>query len=94
MQIWHYIPSERLQYDYLYSLCRAVGLNRYSLRMLNHSPWQRPIALLAYAFKDMLRLLSYICQNLPRLSCGEVVAHCELRLRWYSLVSPWFHIQK
>lgn len=90
MQIQHHIPGERIQRAYLIKLCRAVGLNRFPLRMLRYQTWQRPFILPLYMLNDLRKLLLYLMRNHESLP-HDVVCSCEFTLLSNSLVSPFYH---
>jgi len=91
MQIWHHIPKERLQRDYLMQVFRGIGLNRYPLRMLHFQPWQHPFMALVYGCNDFKRLLLYCLQHWRMIQQLDLVSECELLLHWCSLISPLHH---
>ena len=90
MVIQHHIPTERIQRSYLLRLCRAVGLNRFPLRMGRYQPWQQPFMLFLYMLNDLRRLILYIMSNYRSLP-GDVVCACEFALLSTSLISPLYH---
>lgn len=62
MHLDHKIPSERLEEEYLEDFFRAIGLSRYSTRMMRFESWQRPLVAVAYWGADLWKLarLSWI----------------------------------
>jgi len=89
MEIYHKIPSFRLQKDYLIPFFRGIGLSRYVTRMVNVRNIYRPVVLLAYMINDLrkitLHLLKY--RNILKI---DLVAACEMQLFLSSLVSPFY----
>lgn len=87
MQVQHKIPAGRLQREYLIPFFRGIGLSRAVTRMLGVEPWQRPLALLAYALNDLRKIMLHLLKYGFAVKT-DVVAACELELFRSSLISP------
>ncbi len=89
MVIDHCIPRQRLEKEYLIRLCRGIGLSRYRTRMLSVSPWQQPLALLAYMLNDLRKIIRHLVKYKTAIKT-DLVAACELELYLSCLRSPFF----
>ena len=89
MVIYHCIPSQRLEKDYLMGLCRGIGLSRYRTRMLSFPAWQQPLALVAYILNDIRKIIRHLLRYNIAIKT-DLVAACELELYWSCLRSPFF----
>lgn len=92
LKISHYLPTERLKPDYMVGLCRAVGRNRFPLRMARYNLWQKFLLLPAYMLSDLRKLVFYKSKNLNRVR-HDAIAKCELALLESTLMGPinhWF----
>ncbi|WP_240518840.1 hormogonium polysaccharide biosynthesis glycosyltransferase HpsE [Leptolyngbya sp. BC1307] len=93
MVVYHDIPSDRLNEDYLITLLRCVGLSRFHIRMLGLQAWQRPLAIPAYVTNDIRKLLLHRLRY-PSRSQLSVVEHCRYELLTSTLASPFFLLKK
>ncbi|MEH2068510.1 MAG: hormogonium polysaccharide biosynthesis glycosyltransferase HpsE [Nostoc sp.] len=89
MEIYHKIPSSRLQKDYLVPFFKGIGLSRYVTRMVNIQPWYRPIAFLAYTLNDLRKITFHLLRYRTKLK-QDLVAACEMQLFLSSLISPFY----
>jgi glycosyltransferase involved in cell wall biosynthesis len=89
MEIFHKIPSSRLQKDYLIPFFRGIGLSRYVTRMVNIQPYYRPIAFLAYMINDLRKITLHLLKYRTQLK-DDLVAACEMQLFLSSLISPFY----
>lgn len=89
MHVYHQIPRQRLEREYLISLFRCIGLSRHRLRMLRIKAWQRPLAFLAYQVNDLYRLILHLLKHRGALK-SDLIAACEMELLWSSLGSPFY----
>ena len=89
MNIYHQIPSWRLERNYLVSLVSGSGLNRHHIRMIRLKPWQRPLGFFAYLVNDSRKALFYFMKNYSLLKT-DTVASCEMALLLSILVSPFY----
>lgn len=88
MEIYHKIPSWRLEKEYLLSVMRCVGLSRHHIRMLRCKTWQRPLATVAYLVNDCRKLLQYDFKH--RQQRKDLAVACQEQLLLSILVSPFF----
>ncbi|NEP17249.1 MAG: glycosyltransferase family 2 protein [Leptolyngbya sp. SIO4C1] len=88
MQIEHMIGRDRMTPGYLLALFQGVGLSRYHTRMVRFRPWQQPLAVVAYGLNDLRCWLQYYMTHFSQRS--SIVIQCELTLRYYSLLSPFY----
>ncbi|MGB7439679.1 MAG: hormogonium polysaccharide biosynthesis glycosyltransferase HpsE [Coleofasciculaceae cyanobacterium] len=88
MEIYHKIPSWRLEKEHLLSVMRCVGLSRHHIRMLRFKSWQRPLATLAYLVNDCRKLLQYHLKHSHKKE--ELVVVCQQQLLLSILISPFF----
>lgn len=89
MELYHQIPSKRLQRDYLLALVRGTGLARYRIRMLRWKVWQRPfLSPLAWG-RDLLKAVLFYLKNRRRIQ-EDVVTACEMEFLSSSVVSPFY----
>ncbi|MEL7357368.1 MAG: hormogonium polysaccharide biosynthesis glycosyltransferase HpsE [Cyanobacteria bacterium J06555_13] len=101
MKLFHLIPRDRLERDYLLHLFWQIGLSRYPLRKLRYASWQWPLMVLLYFVSDMRKSLSYL---LRWYWCHVIKGHfvvafnttldtveaCEIALLFSSLLSPFY----
>lgn len=91
MEVWHHIPSDRLEPDYLRKLARGYGLSTHLTRLARHPAWQRPfVALLApvYALYNGWQAGYFYCQNQQDLEVNFGKA-CELESQIGKAYSPF-----
>lgn len=65
MELWHHIPSRRLEKEYLLKIARTTGMVNKPLRLARLSPWQRPLMPLLtplYLLSDSYKVVSYYWQ--------------------------------
>ena len=94
MEIWHHIPSYRLEKSYLLKLARGYGLSNHLTRLARYQPWQRPLIKLAtpfYTVRDGIRLLKYYVQYRSILS-SDFDKACELQVKFGQLYSPYLKL--
>jgi len=89
MEIYHQIPSDRLQRDYLLYLVRSTGLARHHIRMLRLKPWQRPLLFPLGLARDIYKAFIYFLKHRQHLASDDVVA-CEMEFLRSSIVSPFY----
>lgn len=93
LEIRHHIPAWRLEADYLRSLVRCIGLSRHHIRMMRWQAWQQPGMSVLYWGNDLRRYLIAILMR-TRYAKQDVVADCELEIKWCSLISPFFWLAR
>ena len=89
MEIYHQIPSWRLQREYLIPFFQGIGLSRYVTRMMNINPWAKPFAFLAFLINDLRKIILHLLKYRTQVKT-ELVAACEMQLFLSSLISPFF----
>lgn len=89
MEIYHQIPSWRLQREYLIPFFRGIGLSRYITRTVNLKSWQKPIALAAYMLNDLRKIIIHLLKYRWKIKT-ELVAACEMQLFISSFISPFY----
>jgi glycosyltransferase involved in cell wall biosynthesis len=87
MLIHHDIPRWRLEKEYLTSLLRCAGLSRHHIRMLSLKNWQKPLAIPAYFFNDLRRLLLHTLKY-RGANKDDLIVACEREWLFGSLISP------
>jgi glycosyltransferase involved in cell wall biosynthesis len=90
MQVYHQIPSHRLERNYLIDLCRGIGLSRYHTRMLSfHQRWQWLLIFPIYVINDLRKAIMHFTKY-RRVLATDVIAACEMELFWSSFLSPFY----
>lgn len=89
MCIYHRIPRQRLEKEYLLKISRETGLSRYYTRMLSFPKWQRPAAFLVYTLNDIRKIIFHLIKYKTSVR-SDVVAACQMELYIASLISPWY----
>jgi glycosyltransferase involved in cell wall biosynthesis len=89
MEIYHQIPSWRLQKEYLIPFFRGIGLSRYVTRMVNIKPWAKPFTCLAYMLNDLRKIVFHLLKYRFKVTTDLVLA-CEIQLFWSSFISPFY----
>lgn len=89
MQIYHSIPKQRLEKEYLMKLMRGVGLSRHYTRMLDFHFWQKPFVSLAYMANDIRKMILHFIKY-RRVLQTDIIVACEMELLTGSLLSPLY----
>ncbi|BAY97876.1 glycosyl transferase family protein [Tolypothrix tenuis PCC 7101] len=89
MEIYHRIPSWRLQKEYLIPFFRGIGLSRYVTRMVNIEPAIRPLALFIYTLNDLRKISFHLLIYGLNVKYSLVLA-CEMQLFMSSFISPFY----
>ncbi len=89
MHLYHKIPKQRLEKEYLLYLVRSTGLARHYIRMLRLKPWQRPILFPLGLARDLYRAIAYFFKHRQQLQ-HDVVAACEFEFLTSSILSPFY----
>ncbi|NEO28766.1 MAG: hypothetical protein F6K03_18300 [Kamptonema sp. SIO4C4] len=89
MHIYHYIPKNRFEREYLIKFFKGVGLSRHRTRMLNYKPWQKPLIFPAYFVNDLRKLILHFWKYRDVLET-DVVAAAQFQFLQSCLVSPFF----
>jgi glycosyltransferase involved in cell wall biosynthesis len=90
MEIYHHIPSSRLQKSYLMQLCRSIGLSRFKTRTIALPNWQKLPLTIAYFINDLRKTFKHIIKYHSSLQ-DDVITRCELEFLMASIVSPLYH---
>ncbi|MGL5084033.1 MAG: hormogonium polysaccharide biosynthesis glycosyltransferase HpsE [Microcoleaceae cyanobacterium] len=93
MHLYHQIPKQRLEREYLLYLVRSTGLARHYIRMLRLKPWQRPILFPIGFANDLRKALIYYLKHQKELETNTVLA-CEMEFLRSSIVSPFYLLRK
>ncbi|QIR37617.1 glycosyltransferase [Tolypothrix sp. PCC 7910] len=89
MEIYHRIPKQRLEKEYLFKLMRGIGLSRHYTRMLDLQIWQQPFVSLAYMANDIRKIFLHWFKYRLVLK-NDLVAACELELLIGAFLSPFY----
>lgn len=89
MQIYHRIPKQRLEKEYLMQLLRGVGLSRHHTRMLGFPVWQRPFVFPIYVANDLRKIVLHFIKYRSVLKT-DIIAACEMELLIGSIISPFY----
>ncbi|WP_254174589.1 hormogonium polysaccharide biosynthesis glycosyltransferase HpsE [Planktothrix pseudagardhii] len=89
MHLYHQIPKQRLERDYLLYLMRSTGLARHYIRMLRLKPWQRPLLFPLGLVNDIRKAIAYYLKHRKALKT-DVVAACEMEFLRSSVISPFY----
>ena len=89
MHIYHQIPKNRLEKEYLIRLLRGVGLSRHRTRMLGYKSWQRPLVIILYMANDLQKVIHHRIKYGKELK-SDIVAASEMEMYLGSLES---HLQ-
>ena len=93
MQIYHQIPSWRLEKNYLVTLIRCAGLNTCYLRTLNVSSWQIPVISLKLMIGSLRRLIVHLFKYGTKIRT-DIVAACEMEFFLSCFLSPFYLLAK
>ncbi len=93
MQLFHKIPSWRLQRNYLIPFFRGIGLSRYVTRTASLKPWLKPLVMVAYTINDLRKITLHLLKYRNKIKT-DIVAACEMQLMFSSLLSPIYLWQK
>ena len=88
MHLKHKIPAERFEKEYLKDFFKTHGLGRHRIRMIRLSPWQRPLAIVAYWGADLWKLLRLAWTHRSRLFTDRFVRG-RARMTLYMLAAPF-----
>jgi len=89
MHLYHQIPKQRLEREYLLFLMRSTGLARHHIRMLRLKPWQRPLLFPLGLANDIRKAIAYYLKHRKELKT-DVVAACEMEFLKSSVISPFY----
>lgn len=89
MEIYHKIPKQRLEREYLIQLMKGIGLGRYYTRTLNQRFWQKPFLLILYMVNDFRKLITHVLAY-GNLYGTDAVYAAEKEFFIHSLLSPFY----
>lgn len=89
MEIYHKIPKNRLQKEYLIPFMRGIGYSRYVTRMININNWLKPFMFIVYILNDTRKVISHWLKYRQELN-NNLVAACQMQLYVSSLISPFY----
>jgi glycosyltransferase involved in cell wall biosynthesis len=88
MTLYHHIPTDRLQPNYLTHFCHTIGRSSHPLRMLRFDTWQRPLMILLYLASDLVKLLRH---HWKHRKSWDLIAQCQQAMLLGHLHSPFLH---
>ncbi len=91
MEMYHKIPQQRLELDYLRRLAWGIGLCRHHLRMMRKPNWQVSLLTPLYLVNDLTKLLVHVLTTQLE---PPVFRSVELRYRLATLLSPFYLLYK
>jgi len=89
MEIYHRIPSFRLNKEYLVPFFRGIGFSRYITRMVNVKTYYKPLVFFAYMVNDLRKIIFHFLKYKGDLK-NDLVANCEMQLFLSSFLSPFY----
>lgn len=89
MHLNHWIPSERLERNYLLSLAHRYGLYTFGFRVILVKNKQQPILFLRVMLGSLKRVIQQLVKYKNKAK-SDLVNACELEFFWASAISP-FH---
>lgn len=89
MEIYHKIPRQRLERDYLLYLMRSTGLARHYIRMLRFKRWQKPFIFPIGLARDFYKAIAYFVKYRRQFD-RDLVAACEMEFLASSVISPFY----
>ena len=90
MIIYHQMPKNRFERDYIIRFFRGIGLSRYQTRMIAYPTWQKPWILIAYTINDLRKLIYHFLTYRKVLKTDSVAAG-EMELLINIFISPFYH---
>jgi glycosyltransferase involved in cell wall biosynthesis len=90
MEIYHHIPSSRLQKGYLMQLCRSIGLSRFKTRTIALPAWKKLPFTIAYLCNDLRKTFKHVINHRSSLQ-DDMITRCELEFLMASIISPLYH---
>ncbi|MFP5272225.1 hormogonium polysaccharide biosynthesis glycosyltransferase HpsE [Coleofasciculus sp.] len=89
LHTYHQIPRWRLEREYLLSISRGCGLATCQLRMINATPWQKPVIFIRTLLGNLRRMIGYIIKYRWRAK-SDLITACELEFFWGCFLSPFY----
>lgn len=88
MHLDHNIPAERFESEYLKDFFKAIGLSRYTTRMMRYRPWQRPFMTVAYWGADIGKVLRLTVKYRSKTFTDKFI-NGRLRMILFSMIAPF-----
>jgi len=89
LHTYHQIPHWRLEREYLLSISRGCGLATCQLRMINATPWQKPIIFLRTLLGNLRRVIWQFIKYRRKVKTN-IIMECEMEFFWGSLMSCFY----
>jgi glycosyltransferase involved in cell wall biosynthesis len=90
MEIWHHIPSRRLERNYLLKIARTSGLSNHALRIARLQNYQKQLISILmpfYLLSDGYKVVSYYLKYRQQLA-DDIAKACEFESRLGRFLSP------
>ncbi|MDY7024548.1 MAG: hormogonium polysaccharide biosynthesis glycosyltransferase HpsE, partial [Cyanobacteriota bacterium] len=78
MVVYHRIPRQRLEKEYLMKLCFGVGLSSHAIRMLEYPQWQQPLISVGYLLNDLRKISVHLVKHKNAIKT-EIAAASEMQ---------------
>jgi len=88
MHLDHKIPPDRFEREYLKDFFKAIGLSRYTTRMMRYRTWQRPFMTVAYWGADIWKILRLTLKYRSKTTTDKFV-NGRLRMIFFSMIAPF-----
>jgi glycosyltransferase involved in cell wall biosynthesis len=89
LHTYHQIPHWRLEREYLLSISRGCGLATCQLRMINATPWQKPIIFLRTLLGNLRRVIWQFIKYRRKVKTN-IIMECEMEFFLGSLMSCFY----
>jgi glycosyltransferase involved in cell wall biosynthesis len=93
MNIYHQIPQQRLEREYLIRLIRNAGLCVCQLRLVGVKSWQKPIIMSKIFLGNLRRIILHLWKYKTQV-WTDTIAACEMEFLVSSLISPFYYIKE
>ncbi|MGB3513536.1 MAG: hormogonium polysaccharide biosynthesis glycosyltransferase HpsE [Microcoleaceae cyanobacterium] len=93
MCIYHKIPKQRLEKEYLLSLAKGIGLATCQMRMVNAKGWEKPLIFIRTILGNIKRIFKHLIKYRNQVKT-DLIAAFELEFFWGSLLSPFYYLKK
>ena len=93
MCIYHKIPKQRLEKEYLLPLAKGIGLATCQLRMVNAKNWQKPGIFIKTILGNLKRIITLFIQYRYQIKTN-LVAEFEFQFFWGGFISPFYYLKK
>jgi hypothetical protein len=89
MNIYHQIPKQRLEKEYLLKLIRTAGLCVCQLRLVGAKSWQKPVIVSKILLGNSRRVILHLLKYRGKVRT-DLIAACEMTFFLSSLASPFY----